>query len=79
MTTVLSVVVGVVVSPLLAMIGAVISFCQTMLSYWEGTYIAILKIANENHLNNTNPVEQDDVWEKHIRKMEEKQNTKSGE
>lgn len=73
---VVAIIVGVVISPLVALACAVIVFFASFLDFWRGLLITM----KANNTPQNNQTKELTVWEKHIAKLDaQNKNTNSGE
>lgn len=69
----LTTILGAILAPIVAFLIALVTFFTSWIAFIAGVHKGMMKI---KYSNNTPPIEEEDVWDRHVRKLQEKEQQK---
>ena len=69
----LTMILGAILAPIVALLIALVTFFTSWIAFISGVHKGLMKI---KYQNNTPSTEQEDVWDRHVRKLQEKEQQK---
>lgn len=64
---------GVILAPIVALLIALVTFFSSWIAFMAGIQKGLMRI---KYQNNTPPIEEEDIWDRHVRKLQEKEQQK---
>jgi len=64
---------GAILAPIVALLIALATFFSSWIAFMAGVQKGLMKL---KYQNNTSPIEEEDLWDRHVRKQQEKEKQK---
>ncbi len=64
---------GAILAPFVALFIALVSFFTSWIAFMVSVHKEMMKL---KYQNNTPPIEEEDIWDRHVRKLQEKEKQK---
>ena len=69
----LTTILGAILAPIVALLIAIVTFFTSWIAFMAGVQKGLMRL---KYPNNTPSTEQEDVWDRHVRKLQEKEQQK---
>lgn len=69
----LTMILGAILAPIVAFLIALVTFLTSWIAFIAGIHKGMIRL---KYQNNTPPIEEEDVWDRHVRKLQEKEQQK---
>lgn len=69
----LTMILGAILAPIVAFLIALATFFTSWIAFMAGVHKGMMRL---KYPNNTPPIEEEDVWDRHVRKLQEKEQQK---
>lgn len=64
---------GAILAPIVAFLIALVTFFTSWIAFIAGIHKGMMRL---KYQNNTPPIEEEDIWDRHVRKLQEKEQQK---
>jgi hypothetical protein len=70
---VLTTIMGAILAPFVALFIALVTFVSSWIAFMAGVQKGLMRI---KYQNNTPPIQEEDIWDRHVRNLQEKEQQK---
>jgi hypothetical protein len=69
----LTTILGAILAPIVALLIALVTFFSSWIAFMAGIHKGLMRL---KYPNNTPPADEEDVWDRHVKKLQEKEQQK---